>query len=83
MTRESLETLSARLTREYPNWHFWFSRGASPKLMATRKPPITDDLVDRGLARCLPMGFAESALEEQLIHQAEIERRLSAELADV
>lgn len=79
MAREPMNALQDRLTQEYPDWHFWRSRGDHPELMATRKAHLTDDQVSKGLARCLPYGVGHNIdLEQQLRQQADIKARLDA-----
>lgn len=66
-----LDQLKEHLARKYPRWHFWRANRGDGDLMATRKAHITGDLVDKGLARTLPLGLRGS-IEEQLIEQDEL-----------
>lgn len=79
MERNHLAELQERLATQFPDWHFWLSRGDRPELMATRLAHLTDDQVDAGLARCLPYGVGHNIdLEQQLRAQAELKAQLDA-----
>lgn len=78
MEPETLEDKHLRLALRWTAWHFWRGRrsdtGELGDLYATRIAHITDDLVNQGLHRTLPLGSGHNSdLEEQLEAQAELE----------
>lgn len=73
-----MDDVEKTLAREYPQWHFWWSRdsgGEPSELMATRRRNLTADEIEDGLAPTLPMGFGGD-LREQLAEQTRRERAL-------